>query len=1082
MLFNMNYDSKELIRKLTDFARSFSTEFRYRDYPAENEIVGRRKTRSPENVEAILAKQLRKMAVKGVVKCFRLDRCAFVLQDSKRAGVWTIHDDYGIPSQIRKNSGYTRSEGLTGLVLQGTVVVSDDILNDPRRSKRHGDKWIGSIGKADSSCSDIKSYVGVPIWKQASDGVNTCVGAFYGIRAGEKFSADEVFIIELVAQVVSFGQDRLRSWRNRVESDIRQLQLSRLWRMPISDREKYQKLLEFIQNEFPFARLLLSLVDASSRKINGVAALGFRSDIVSETNRDIIHSEKEDILSMVFRKKSPQPLFVEPGSKDWEKVDRITSFRHQVRNPLLLIPMMSRKGGVLGILLIELPTGSKRPSYFEVQRLSLFVNHAGSLVEGHRSAEHARSKRTALNSMERKCRRISSELDPKYQAKQLRQIVRVMCEHFGFKTAILYRVDSSNSVLFGDTGYGLNSTDIFSRFIPISPNLVSSSLPLAIQAFHQSETCRYNKNNLDRHPDPSIPSPLLGYSSNLPANREDEQHGVKKQSRSLPVNIDSIQNGRCIMTNVSQGVFASPVLSGTVCMGVLVYSAPSYTEIGELKRATAPFFSIIGHSLSIMESTSRLVAAERQAAAFKSFALAATELTTCISVLDPETPDRGLRSTVWKSMLKDVASMFDAALAHVFCFKDPIVLDNQTTDFSKIQGEVLYEEGCFVVDESDLPSHFFGRVISTDGVPPRTIKIGEQYGLTQSVLLSLRPVRSDNIEQDQSWSRTMRELNGPRAFAGFPLVMEIDGKTFVYGVLTLTRLRIDAKDSRVFRYEEIQTLSSIAYLVSSALAQEELIASKTGHMMQQVHKCLRWFRHDIPGMITNIGGMIDGLSEVEDIASGLIQLKDLTEATRSVFLACAIGLGEKPAISKSREIVSPDFRRFHDYAFELVSIQKKVELLFAFKSDLKGDTKLRFSISPEGCSSCTGIWSTPVLYACFALVDNALTACLQNKTSTSKDAPGNVVVNLELKHDELVISVANDAGGLKGKQLTTISRELYSGWSKDVGGDHSGMGLHIVSRIVKGLLRGTLEADDMIHAESNRVGAVFTARIPRSFD
>jgi len=149
---------------------------------------------------------------------------------------------------------------------------------------------------------------------------------------------------------------------------------------------------------------------------------------------------------------------------------------------------------------------------------------------------------------------------------------------------------------------------------------------------------------------------------------------------------------------------------------------------------------------------------------------------------------------------------------------------------------------------------------------------------------------------------------------------------------------------------------------------------------------------------------------------------------------------------------------------------------------LKGDTKLRFSISPEGCSSCTGIWSTPVLYACFALVDNALTACLQNKTSTSKDAPGNVVVNLELKHDELVISVADDAGGLKGKQLTTISRELYSGWSKDVGGDHSGMGLHIVSRIVKGLLRGTLEADDMIHAESNRVGAVFTARIPRSFD
>jgi signal transduction histidine kinase len=232
-------------------------------------------------------------------------------------------------------------------------------------------------------------------------------------------------------------------------------------------------------------------------------------------------------------------------------------------------------------------------------------------------------------------------------------------------------------------------------------------------------------------------------------------------------------------------------------------------------------------------------------------------------------------------------------------------------------------------------------------------------------------------------------------------------------------------------------------------------------------------------MITNIGGMIDGLSGLENIPDGLLQLKDLTEATRSVFLACAIGLGERAAISTSKEIGNTDFARFHDYEFELASIRKKVELLFAFKSNLKGDTILRFSILPIESHPCTGIWSTPVLYVCFALIDNALTACLQNKKKTSKVAPGNVMVNMELKDEELVISVEDDAGGLKGKQLATITKELYTGWSTEVGGDHSGMGLHIVTRIVEGLLRGTFKADDFIHPESKRVGARFTVRIPR---
>lgn len=1071
----------ELIMQLTDYARNFSVDL---NPDSKQGMLGtekgrrsRKKIRFPGKVEAVRANHLRQMAVDGLVKSFCLERCAFVLQDSEREGVWTIKNKFGVPDQILKNSDYTRAEGLTGLVLQGKVIVSQSILDDPRRSKRYGGTWISDSSESETSSREPKCYVGVPLWKQTSDRVNEYCGALYGVRSSKSFSEDESFAFQLVAHVVSFGQDRLRSWRKRAESDIRQLQLSRLWRMPISESQKYQKLLEFIQEEFPFARLLLSLVDTTGRKIRGVAALGFRSDIVTETNRDIVYSENEDILSMVIRKKSPFPLFVPPDSKYWEKVDRITSFRHQVRNPLLLVPMMSRKGGVLGILLIELPNNAKALSWFEVERLSLFVNHAATLIEGHRSSEFARSKRVALDSMETRCGMIAAELDSKYQAKQLRNIVRVMCEHLGFKTALLYRVDSSNSVLFGDTGYGLNSSDILSKFVPISPYLVAGPLPLAIKAFHQSQTCRYNPDYFDKRTDPSVPSPLFGYTIGSSSINKDGGHGLVNDN--VPCrrsNSKSFTNTKIRTEHFSHGVYASPITSGNVCMGVLVYSATTYTDLRDLNRATKPFFSIIGRSLSMMEASGRLQAAEKQASAFKSFALAANELTTGASILNLEKQENGLKSTVWKSMLKDIASMFDAALAQVFCFKNPIVLDNISTDIIKLQGESLYEEGTFVVDESDLPSHFSSRIQSIAELEPRKIKIGEKSGLTQSVLLSLKPVRSHNVEVDEAWSRTVRELNGCRAFAGIPLTKSINGSTFVYGVLTLTRLRIDARDARIFRYEEILTLDSIAYLISSALAQEELIDSKTEHMMSQVQKCLRWFRHDIPGMITNIRDMVERLSKRDNTDESFEDLKELTEATRSIFQACAIGLGEKPSSKNFSADGDSKSGLIQDNVLDFACIEARVKLLLAYKADLKGDTVLKFLLNEPRI--CSGISSTLVLYVCYALVDNALTACLENKEKT-KDKPGNVEVEMKLTDAELVISVTDDAGGLQGMQWSTISKELFSGWSKKVGSDHSGMGLHIVSRIVEGILGGSVSADNIKNPESNRRGARFVVTIPR---
>jgi hypothetical protein len=79
----------------------------------------------------------------------------------------------------------------------------------------------------------------------------------------------------------------------------------------------------------------------------------------------------------------------------------------------------------------------------------------------------------------------------------------------------------------------------------------------------------------------------------------------------------------------------------------------------------------------------------------------------------------------------------------------------------------------------------------------RSILINTHLGLTQSVAKSLSIIVSPDVESDRFWSGASIEgSEGCRAFLGTPLVIESDGGSMLYGVLTLTRLRIDVADTR----------------------------------------------------------------------------------------------------------------------------------------------------------------------------------------------------------------------------------------------------------------------------------------------
>jgi len=219
------------------------------------------------------------------------------------------------------------------------------------------------------------------------------------------------------------------------------------------------------------------------------------------------------------------------------------------------------------------------------------------------------------------------------------------------------------------------------------------------------------------------------------------------------------------------------------------------------------------------------------------------------------------------------------------------------------------------------------------------------------------------------------------------------------------------------------------------------------------------------------------VSDIEDEAKACQELSDglaktrlqelavLSEATRSVFSACALVLGERTERPADG---------LEDHVLNIGQMRSQLDSLLRRESK-RGDTIIDIICKPERTLRVYGILEKPLMYCAFALLQNGLVACYHNRSNTSRELPGRVELALDFSvPNAFSLIVRDNAGGVKHKTLEELATEQYSGWPQMPGArrQSTGMGLYIVKRLVEEHLYGQLSLRDDVM--DGRVGAVFT--------
>lgn len=69
---------------------------------------------------------------------------------------------------VAERKTYRKGLGLSGRVLEGSIVVSENIFDDPKRSGYHAGKWVNRANETEES-PEPRAFLGVPIWTQIAD-------------------------------------------------------------------------------------------------------------------------------------------------------------------------------------------------------------------------------------------------------------------------------------------------------------------------------------------------------------------------------------------------------------------------------------------------------------------------------------------------------------------------------------------------------------------------------------------------------------------------------------------------------------------------------------------------------------------------------------------------------------------------------------------------------------------------------------------------------------------------------------------------------------------------------------------------
>jgi signal transduction histidine kinase len=480
------------------------------------------------------------------------------------------------------------------------------------------------------------------------------------------------------------------------------------------------------------------------------------------------------------------------------------------------------------------------------------------------------------------------------------------------------------------------------------------------------------------------------------------------------------------------------------------------------------FLSAMGHLIESAQLKEEMNASKRSASAYHSLALAISEIGKPNS--RHETVGDGIP---FSSVLRDVANLFDSSLSQLFLCEPREITKGRGFEIARhVIGTSLRENTRFL--EPTHKERFPKRLLAQKLTAPRVIVVDTGTGLTASAVKTLKPVTSPNVSDDPFWSGTELELTGLRAFMGLPLYFETDDQIVVYGVLTLTRLRYRQGDSRDFSVEEVQTGQNIAALLTSAFRQRhefQRITDAADEVTLRVKRCLRWFRHDIPAMVSDIE---DEARACRALARGrkserLLDLAVLSEATRSVFVACALALGERADKHADGSA---------NHVLEIKQMKEQLDALLR-RDSKRGDTSVEINVVPTNVVRVFGVLEKPLMYCAFALLQNGVVACYHNRVHTSGQHPGRVILTLDFSlSDTLKLTVLDDAGGVGEHTLDELTIEQKSGWpSMPTGrGQSTGMGLYIVKRLVGEHLNGMLQVQNK--EWSGRTGALFTVTVP----
>jgi signal transduction histidine kinase len=102
------------------------------------------------------------------------------------------------------------------------------------------------------------------------------------------------------------------------------------------------------------------------------------------------------------------------------------------------------------------------------------------------------------------------------------------------------------------------------------------------------------------------------------------------------------------------------------------------------------------------------------------------------------------------------------------------------------------------------------------------------------------------------------------------------------------------------------------------------------------------------------------------------------------------------------------------------------------------------------------------------ILNNAIYATLKNLSHVKK---ASIIIDADLVNENLVISIADNGGGIEEKDLKQLFDPYYTTKDKTHG---TGLGLYILKLIVEDSMNGR------VYASNSKEGAVFTIQIPKS--